>query len=337
MTLFKQLEALVTGFDLNKNVQKLRLQIFGITSLLLLVLILSGAFISGGLVKNFITPQKPKLERIINNRYLRDDNLSNADKQAIENANIILNNQIQAEIENQIYSSFITAVLVYNVFFYFLLLIFLWILLYFTLKPFSNQIAIKEKFLQIASHDLRTPLSILYSDLSLGAKENDINILHKTIKNSKIEVKRLQNLADMYLSSLGNNDMASENISNYNSLNLTKELNDILVKLSSLNLNKIEVDYQLKDNILVKVADVNKFYQVLYNLVDNAFRHGKGAFTIMFEEGKLIFKNNTNSLNFIESFGLEICKSICDELNLEASFEVKSGFFIATIIGFVFE
>lgn len=143
-----------------------------------------------------------------------------------------------------------------------------------SLKREQELNSMKTKFISIASHEFRTPLSTILSSLSLMEKYNELNDVEKRNKHNDRIKKSIKNLTEIL------NDILSVNkieegkvIINPESFNLNNFVNDLILDLHGLlkpgqKLNLIASDI---DEITV-YQDPKLLRHILINLLTNAIK-----------------------------------------------------------------
>ncbi|MCP9747688.1 PAS domain-containing sensor histidine kinase [Lacihabitans sp. CS3-21] len=143
-----------------------------------------------------------------------------------------------------------------------------------SLKREQELNSMKTKFISIASHEFRTPLSTILSSLSLMEKYNELNDVEKRNKHNERIKKSIKNLTEIL------NDILSVNkieegkvIINPETFNLNSFVNDLILDLHGLlkpgqKLNLIASDI---DEITV-YQDPKLIRHILINLLTNAIK-----------------------------------------------------------------
>jgi signal transduction histidine kinase len=258
MTLSKQFVALATGSNLSKHFQKLRLKIFLLTTAVLigLFVITSFSVVQFSRVR-FEQAPVPEL-RNSNGRgggrdVLREDLISISQLVRQQNINdltetVILTNSIVVAI----------------------LLFILWLSLELILRPISRVYQDKEDFLKHASHDLRTPLAVLKSDLQLAQKSKTTDQYSQAIQDGLVQVNSLHTLASSYLDQMNGE---GEIVPTYR-----KELvnvNELVQKIwnERENQNTLKLKLELPTKPIKIHTNLMLLEQVLKNVIDNAMKY----------------------------------------------------------------
>ena len=172
------------------------------------------------------------------------------------------------------------------------------------IEPISETFNKQKEFIEDASHELKTPLSVIIasSDMIESDKKNS-----KWINNIKSESNRMSLLISDLL------DLAStEHEETFN-----MELNNIskIIELTVLTFegkayeNNIKLNYDIEPNIMIKF-DENSIKQLIEILLDNAIKHSTKSNTI-----NLYLKDNKNEIELkVENKGDIIPKGEEDKI-----------------------
>jgi signal transduction histidine kinase len=148
---------------------------------------------------------------------------------------------------------------------------------------------LKSSFLANISHEIRTPLNIIIGFSDMLSQTNDAaerDELNQVIRqNSNVMLKIVNDIVDF--SKIETNSLA---------LNLTQfNVKDVIESVENdLKYAKPElVDLQIEKIEKVIYADKDRFYQIIYNLLDNALKftgNGKVQLQCIDDDGKLVLK-----------------------------------------------
>ena len=166
-------------------------------------------------------------------------------------------------------------------------------------KPVINLFDKQKQFIVDASHELKTPLSVIMA--SAEALEEDPKE-KKWLNNIKTEAERMNKLVIDLL------DLAkSENINdkqNYSINNLSKIIEKTSLTFESLVYeNKLELETNIEDDIMYK-CNSDKIKQLLGILLDNAIKHSNDNSKIFVN----LYKNKNNITLEVKNRGKEIPK-----------------------------
>lgn len=170
-----------------------------------------------------------------------------------------------------------------------------------TLKPISDMISEQKRFVADASHELKTPLTSLRSEIEVGLRDKKMTIKDskKLLKSNLEEVIRLQKLSDSLLLLSKNGSLKSQVY--FVDVSLTDELNKVLIKLDPLiKKKKLYIEKEIEDIKIKGISDrIEEMFVILF---DNAIKYSK-------EEGKIyitIKKTNNTAIISIKDEGIGI-------------------------------
>jgi PAS domain S-box-containing protein len=164
-----------------------------------------------------------------------------------------------------------------------------------------NAIKRKDDFINMASHELKTPVTVLQSYLQLmelyeipDAVKDYINKSLRTLKNFQFLISSLLNV------SVINSREFTLNLSLFSLNNLLQFTIEQLKHTTSTHELILEME---KGQLMVK-ADMERISQVIINLVSNAIKYSPGASSVLI---KLIYNNQTSAAEIrIRDFGVGI-------------------------------
>lgn len=151
----------------------------------------------------------------------------------------------------------------------------------------QEQVEEKSKFLQITSHQFRTPLtSITWSqeDLLDSLNESHSQKEHSIIKKMNVQVDILSDLVTDLLSI---NSLQSGTFELYNQqkLDIKPLISSILDQKEYLiEMYNIQIDFQKSEKNYPVYGDKTKLEQALTNIIDNAIRYGDSRVTITLDQ-----------------------------------------------------
>jgi PAS domain S-box-containing protein len=181
-----------------------------------------------------------------------------------------------------------------------------------SLKREQELNSMKTKFISIASHEFRTPLSTIMSSLSLMEKYNELNQLEKRNKHNDRIKKSIKNLTDIL------NDILSVNkieegkvIVNPESFDIQSFVNDLIQDLQGLLKQGQLINFSGSETHQTMVfQDPKLLRHILINLLTNAIKFSAEESPI---EINLRLEPNDIYLE-IKDYGLGIPKADHDKL-----------------------
>ena len=135
----------------------------------------------------------------------------------------------------------------------------------------NNQV----KFIQDASHELRTPISIVSSKLERMLKhpDNTISDEVETIADAKSEIRRCKKMISDLLSLTKEEAITKLNISDVNIKSFINELCIDYYDIAQMQDKKFNIYFNLNKEIIL--TDKNKLKQLILIFIDNAFKYTK--------------------------------------------------------------
>lgn len=133
------------------------------------------------------------------------------------------------------------------------------------IRPVAQSYDLQKQFVADASHELKTPLAVLKSCLSLIAKGDSES--QELIEYSQMEVSRLSNLTSKLLK-LSENPVPAKDI-----IDISHQTNLILSGVEvQLFEKQINFTSQVKDNLQVNIT-AEEYSQLIHILIDNACKY----------------------------------------------------------------
>lgn len=177
---------------------------------------------------------------------------------------VINNKNTKSYLLNVLLELIILFIILEAIFIYFSIIITKWII-----KPVNEAFLKQKQFISDASHELKTPISIIQASAEMLDKKTDDN---KFLNNIKEETKRMDILISnlLELSRIEGN----KNSNLYKEINLSKLIKNKALTFEALMFeNNLVLDTNINDNIMF-YCDSNKILELLSILVDNAICHG---------------------------------------------------------------
>lgn len=131
------------------------------------------------------------------------------------------------------------------------------------------------KFIQDASHELRTPISIISSKLERMLKHpnNTVSDEVETIADAMSEIRRSKKMINDLLSLTKEEAIIKLNISEINIKNFIKDICVDYIDIANMQDKKFDINFNLKNESIF--TDKNKLRQLILIFIDNAFKYTK--------------------------------------------------------------
>lgn len=171
-------------------------------------------------------------------------------------------------IRNLFVLCLLSFILSFFVFFVISLILSAWIL-----KPVEKAWQQQNRFVSDASHELRTPITVILANLNILAskKEELIKTQYQWIDNTKEEASRMKQLVDELLFLARSDDRQSKLV--FSEINLSEVLLSRMLSFEALAFEKgIKLDYDIADNLKILGHEGN-VKQLLSILLDNAMKY----------------------------------------------------------------
>lgn len=136
-------------------------------------------------------------------------------------------------------------------------------------KTWNNQV----KFIQDASHELRTPITIISSKLEnlLKHPKNSISDEVETIADAMKENRRLKKMVNNLLDLTKEESISKLYIEKFDINELIKDISKDYMEISDIHGKKFSYDFKGSDSFIV--SDKSKLRQLLVIFIDNAFKY----------------------------------------------------------------
>ena len=151
-------------------------------------------------------------------------------------------------------------------------------------EPVNNTFKKQKEFIEDASHELKTPLSVIIA--STEALENDYN--EKWINNIKYESERMNNLIINMLE-LAKSEHEETFSKTNNNLSKIVELSILSMEVKAYEDN-VKIKYDIENDISMLLDEVS-IKELLSILIDNAIKHSYKNSTI-----NINLKSNANNI-----------------------------------------
>ncbi len=175
-------------------------------------------------------------------------------------------------------TGFISLIILFTISYY---------LAYKTIAPIKEVFEKQKQFIADASHELRTPIAIIKTNLALVSSNKDktIESQGKWMNYIDLQTDRMSHLIDDMLS-LAKLD-EDKKVLNLQPININKILENLLMSFEAVFFeNKIELQNNLKDNFFIN-GDLEEIKKLFNILMDNAIKHTFPNGTITIASSKL--------------------------------------------------
>ena len=172
------------------------------------------------------------------------------------------------------------------------------------LVPIETAWENQAKFIQDASHELRTPIAIISSKLEglLKKPNSSISDEVETIADAMIESRRMKKMITDLLSLTKEDLITNINLEKIDIEDLIHEIYKSYEEIAEITNKEFTVKSELKNKIIV--TDKNKLKQLLLIFIENAFKY-----TIENDSINILLKEKESSINiFIKDTGMGIKK-----------------------------
>lgn len=139
------------------------------------------------------------------------------------------------------------------------------------------------KFIQDASHELRTPITIVSSKLEsmLKSPESTVNDEVETIATAMKETRRLKKMITDLLSLTKEDSIVKVNLEEVDLERLLEEISEDYIDIAEFQEKKFVFNSELKNKVII--TDKNKLRQLILIFIDNAFKYTKQGDEIVLE------------------------------------------------------
>ncbi|RDY23762.1 sensor histidine kinase [Romboutsia maritimum] len=160
----------------------------------------------------------------------------------------------------------------------FSVLITYYIALYLTKKaliPIETAWNNQAKFIQDASHELRTPISIVSSKLEsmLKSPNNTVNDEVETIADAMKETRRVKKMISDLLSLTKEDYITKLNIEKVDIEELLQEITNNYIDIAEIQNKEFKLICEIEDKFIY--TDISKLRQLILIFIDNAFKYTK--------------------------------------------------------------
>lgn len=172
-------------------------------------------------------------------------------------------------------------------------------------SAWNNQV----KFVQDASHELRTPIAIISSKLEgvLKKPENTINDELETIADAMKETRRLKKMINDLLHLTKEDNIVNLNLREVNIKEIIENIYDNYIEIAQMQEKSFTYKFYMNDEILI--TDESKLKQLILIFIDNAFKYTNKNDEILIS----VRENDNNIVISVQDSGIGINS---DEINL---------------------
>ncbi|WP_129582273.1 sensor histidine kinase [Miniphocaeibacter massiliensis] len=170
------------------------------------------------------------------------------------------------------------------------------------LEPVEKAWYLQKQFIADASHELKTPLTIILANLKILKKYNNLtSAQNKWIDNTNDEAIRMKDLVEEMLY-LAKGDMGNMNI-NYSDVNFSELVEEVLLTFESIVFEKgLKMEYASVDEEIHCIGDRGQLKRLIIILIDNACKYSEQGNNIdinLYKKDKKIFFKITSIGNII--------------------------------------
>ncbi|MFY1046098.1 sensor histidine kinase [Chryseobacterium sp. GP-SGM7] len=166
------------------------------------------------------------------------------------------------------------------------------------LMRIDEQVKQQTSFFTMASHELRTPISNMLTELQTFNQDLPSSDNKTLLDNQEQEVRRMKGLVDNFLW-MSKIESGNTQISKFefSIADLLLELSESFIKQITNNHQKLKIDLSPLDGDFTIYADKNQIEVIFNNLLSNAIKYGKTDSTINIS----IFQNEKKGISISNS------------------------------------
>lgn len=205
------------------------------------------------------------------------------------------------------------------------------------LENIKEREIIKTNFLSNISHDIKTPINVIYSEIQLEKIFIENKDKNKLEEYNEISKKNCLNLTKLTNNIIDISKIDSENLEpNLESLNIVEFIEEYINNLSNyIKINGLEVIFDTEEEFIEINFDSEMIRRILINLISNSIKYSSsyGVITIniLNEEDHIIIEFKDNGIGMSKEF----LNKIFDKYSMERSEEGDSkGFGIGLYVVF---
>jgi signal transduction histidine kinase len=141
-----------------------------------------------------------------------------------------------------------------------------------SIKPIKEAFDKQKQFIEDASHELKTPLAVINTNVDVLLNENDnMNTQSKWLYYIKSEVQRMTKLTNdlLYLTQIDSSDIKMF----FSDFDLSETVENVILTMEAVIFeNNILLDYDIEPNLLIH-GNNEQIKQVIIILLDNALKY----------------------------------------------------------------
>ncbi|WP_294282966.1 histidine kinase dimerization/phospho-acceptor domain-containing protein [uncultured Chryseobacterium sp.] len=140
----------------------------------------------------------------------------------------------------------------------------------------DEQVKQQTAFFTMASHELRTPISNMLTELQVFSHESMDADTRKLLDNQEQEVKRMKALVDnfLWMSQIESGNLSTSR-SELDLAELVLELSESFSKQMAMNRQRFRIELSPVDGDFRILADKNQVGVIINNLISNAIKYGE--------------------------------------------------------------
>ncbi|MBR2024237.1 MAG: HAMP domain-containing histidine kinase, partial [Clostridia bacterium] len=194
------------------------------------------------------------------------------------------------------------------------------------IKPTENTWTQQKRFIQDASHDLKTPLTVIMAnnEILLSHCDETVEEQKKWLESTKNEGEHMKELINQMLDLAKSESLATNiNIENVNVSELTES---VALQLEPIAYEKnVDIIMQIENDIVLK-SNKTEYTRLLYILVDNAIKYAPSETSIIVTLSKTKKQTTLCVNNKGNPIPKEDIKYIFDRFYRSDSARIKGGF-----------
>ena len=219
------------------------------------------------------------------------------------------------------------------------------------MKPAEKTWSVQKQFVADASHDLKTPLTVILANTEIIKSREDSSVasVTKWLDSTKEESERMRRLVDNMLELAKSDDM-SESLT-LTDTNISEICEMTVLQMDPIAFEKgVNITSKISPNIILK-SDADSFSRIVHILIENAIKYAPQGTDVTvtlkreWRDVKLSVKNSGSYINkedlphIFERFyrsdktrgsigfglGLSIAKGLCEKMNAEIKCESKEN------------